>query len=77
MLLILCFALTELDGETSWHVKLVLEGASWFILLIFLAEIIIKWLFSFNLFWKSAWNVFDFIVTILVRIDILRTSLVG
>ncbi|XP_049624973.1 cation channel sperm-associated protein 2 [Suncus etruscus] len=55
----------ELDGETSWHVKLVLEGASWFILLIFLAEIIIKWLFSFHLFWKSAWNVFDFIVTIL------------
>lgn len=57
--------------------KLSLEVAAWFILLIFILEILLMWLSSFFLFWKNAWNVFDFVVTVLVRIDNLRISLVG
>uniref|UniRef100_A0A4W2I4U6 Ion transport domain-containing protein n=1 Tax=Bos indicus x Bos taurus TaxID=30522 RepID=A0A4W2I4U6_BOBOX len=49
--------------------KLTLEVAAWFILLIFILEILLMWLSSFFLFWKNAWNVFDFVVTVLVRID--------
>ncbi|XP_055990430.1 cation channel sperm-associated protein 2 [Sorex fumeus] len=57
--------LLEDPDETLWQVKLALESAAWFILLAFLLEIIIMWLFSFTLFWKNTWNVFDFIVTVL------------
>ncbi|MXQ86034.1 hypothetical protein E5288_WYG010201 [Bos mutus] len=45
--------------------KLTLEVAAWFILLIFILEILLMWLSSFFLFWKNAWNVFDFVVTVL------------
>ncbi|XP_019580891.1 cation channel sperm-associated protein 2 isoform X3 [Rhinolophus sinicus] len=45
--------------------KLALEVAAWFILLIFILEILLMWLSSFYLFWKNSWNVFDFVVTIL------------
>ncbi|XP_011353319.1 cation channel sperm-associated protein 2 [Pteropus vampyrus] len=45
--------------------KLSLEVAAWFILLIFILEILLMWLSSFFLFWKNAWNVFDFVVTVL------------
>uniref|UniRef100_A0A2R8ZG29 Cation channel sperm associated 2 n=1 Tax=Pan paniscus TaxID=9597 RepID=A0A2R8ZG29_PANPA len=44
---------------------LTLEVAAWFILLIFILEILLKWLSNFSVFWKSAWNVFDFVVTML------------
>uniref|UniRef100_A0A8C8Z2Z5 Ion transport domain-containing protein n=1 Tax=Prolemur simus TaxID=1328070 RepID=A0A8C8Z2Z5_PROSS len=69
--------LLESTNTELWPLKLTLEVAAWFILLIFIVEILLMWLSSFSLFWKSAWNVFDFIVTMLVRIDILRISLVG
>ncbi|XP_070334063.1 cation channel sperm-associated protein 2 isoform X3 [Odocoileus virginianus] len=45
--------------------KLTLEVAAWFILLVFILEILLMWLSSFFLFWKNAWNVFDFVVTVL------------
>ncbi|KAM9646750.1 cation channel sperm-associated protein 2 [Trichechus inunguis] len=45
--------------------KLTLEVAAWFILIVFLLEILLMWTSSFFLFWKNAWNVFDFVVTIL------------
>ncbi|XP_054988708.1 cation channel sperm-associated protein 2 [Sorex araneus] len=57
--------LLEDPDEALWQVKLALESASWFILLAFLLEIIIMWTFSFTLFWKNTWNVFDFVVTVL------------
>lgn len=67
--------LTELMESTNtalWPVKLALEVADWFILLSFIVEILLMWLASFSLFWKDAWNVFDFFVTLLVRIDTLK-----
>ncbi|XP_060030517.1 cation channel sperm-associated protein 2 [Erinaceus europaeus] len=57
--------LMEYSGEYLWPLTVSLEVAAWFILIVFMLEIILMWLSDFFLFWKSAWNVFDFIVTIL------------
>uniref|UniRef100_A0A8D2ARS1 Cation channel sperm-associated protein 2 n=1 Tax=Sciurus vulgaris TaxID=55149 RepID=A0A8D2ARS1_SCIVU len=57
--------LLESTNAKLWPLKLTLEVAAWFILFIFILEILLMWLSSFFLFWKNAWNVFDFIVTIL------------
>uniref|UniRef100_A0A8C9B4T5 Cation channel sperm-associated protein 2 n=1 Tax=Phocoena sinus TaxID=42100 RepID=A0A8C9B4T5_PHOSS len=57
--------LLESSNTQLWPLKLTLEVAAWFILLVFILEILLMWLSSFFLFWKNAWNVFDFVVTIL------------
>ncbi|XP_006831945.1 PREDICTED: cation channel sperm-associated protein 2 [Chrysochloris asiatica] len=57
--------LLESTNAKLWLLKLSLEVAAWFIMLVFLFEILLMWTFSFFLFWKNTWNVFDFIVTIL------------
>ncbi|XP_012583994.1 PREDICTED: cation channel sperm-associated protein 2 [Condylura cristata] len=57
--------LLESSNTKLWPLKLTLELAAWFILLIFMLEILLMWLSSFLLFWKNAWNVFDFVITIL------------
>nr|XP_035975892.1 cation channel sperm-associated protein 2 isoform X2 [Halichoerus grypus] len=56
--------LLESSNTKLWSLKLTLEVAAWFILLIFILEILLMWISSFFLFWKNAWNVFDFVVTI-------------
>lgn len=48
--------------------KLILDMMDWSILAIFFLEILLKWLDNFMHFWKSTWNVFDFVVTFLVRL---------
>ncbi|MEJ1278652.1 stereocilin [Cricetulus griseus] len=55
--------LMESTNTKLWPLKLTLEVADWFILLSFILEIILMWMFSFSLFWNNAWNVFDFVVT--------------
>ncbi|XP_040825145.1 cation channel sperm-associated protein 2 [Ochotona curzoniae] len=57
--------LLESTNTNLWPLKLTVEVAAWFILLVFILEILLMWLSSFFLFWKNAWNVFDFIVTML------------
>ncbi|XP_052039361.1 cation channel sperm-associated protein 2 [Apodemus sylvaticus] len=57
--------LMESTNTSLWPLKLALEVADWFILLSFIVEILLMWLASFFLFWKNAWNVFDFFVTLL------------
>ncbi|XP_028622632.1 cation channel sperm-associated protein 2 [Grammomys surdaster] len=57
--------LMETTNTSLWPLKLALEVADWFILLSFIVEIILMWLSSFFHFWKNAWNVFDFVVTML------------
>uniref|UniRef100_A0A8C9GS91 Cation channel sperm-associated protein 2 n=1 Tax=Piliocolobus tephrosceles TaxID=591936 RepID=A0A8C9GS91_9PRIM len=61
----LILKLLESTNTKLWPLKLTLEVAAWFILFIFILEILLKWLSNFSLFWKSAWNVFDFVVTML------------
>ncbi|KAL1785885.1 cation channel sperm-associated protein 2 isoform X1 [Sigmodon hispidus] len=57
--------LTESTNTKLWPLKLTLEVADWFILFSFILEIILMWMSSFFLFWNNAWNVFDFVVTLL------------
>ncbi|KAG8505340.1 Cation channel sperm-associated protein 2, partial [Galemys pyrenaicus] len=57
--------LLESSNAKLWPLKLTLELAAWFILLMFILEILLMWLSSFFFFWKNAWNVFDFVITIL------------
>ncbi|XP_051039528.1 cation channel sperm-associated protein 2 [Phodopus roborovskii] len=57
--------LMESTNTKLWPLKLTLEVADWFILFSFILEIILMWMSSFSLFWKNAWNVFDFAVTML------------
>ncbi|XP_006883267.1 PREDICTED: cation channel sperm-associated protein 2 [Elephantulus edwardii] len=57
--------LLESTNTKLLPLKLTLEVAAWFILLVFLLEILLMWTYSFSLYWKSTWNVFDFVVTIL------------
>ncbi|XP_015198997.1 cation channel sperm-associated protein 2 isoform X2 [Lepisosteus oculatus] len=45
--------------------KLILDMLDWSILTIFLLEILLKWIDDFFRFWKSTWNIFDFVVTTL------------
>ncbi|OBS78765.1 hypothetical protein A6R68_18850, partial [Neotoma lepida] len=73
--------LMESTNTKLWPLKLALEVADWFILLSFILEILLMWMSSFSLFWKNAWNVFDFAITMLtllpefvVLVGVSRTS---
>ena len=46
--------------------KQVLEFIDMFTVVVFSAEIVLKWIDNFKSFWRNGWNVFDLIVTILV-----------
>ena len=35
-------------------------------LVVFSTEIVLKWMDDFFTFWKNGWNIFDFVITILV-----------
>uniref|UniRef100_A0A8D0BI98 Cation channel sperm associated 2 n=1 Tax=Salvator merianae TaxID=96440 RepID=A0A8D0BI98_SALMN len=45
--------------------KMALEVMIWVIVLIFITEILLHWIVSFQNYWKNAWNVFDFTVTLI------------
>lgn len=63
-------AFPELLDSTNtqlWLLKLSLEVVIWFILPVFIVEILLKWIASFSLYWKNPWNIFDFVITLLVR----------
>nr|XP_045013200.1 cation channel sperm-associated protein 2 [Jaculus jaculus] len=57
--------LLESTNTKLWPLKLTLEVAAWFILFMFILEILLMWLYNFFLFWKNSWNVFDFVITVL------------
>ncbi|XP_068962017.1 cation channel sperm-associated protein 2 [Petaurus breviceps papuanus] len=64
------FLMIEIEIVNTTNIRMLplmvaLEVASWFILFIFVLEIVLLWLYNFSLFWKSAWNLFDFFVTIM------------
>ncbi|XP_023579840.1 cation channel sperm-associated protein 2 isoform X2 [Octodon degus] len=57
--------LLDSTNNNLWPLMLSLEVAVWFILPVFIVEILLKWVASFSLYWKDPWNVFDFVVTLL------------
>ncbi len=46
--------------------KIFLDIIDSFSLIVFTSEIILKWIDNFRNYWKSPWNIFDFIVTFAV-----------
>ena len=60
------------DGVET--LKLVLEIFDYLTLCVFVLEIILKWLDNFWHFWKNRWNIFDFVVTLMVRLTSLWSS---
>ncbi|XP_070543381.1 cation channel sperm-associated protein 2-like [Ptychodera flava] len=44
--------------------RTVLDVFDYCSLMLFMIEIILKWMDDFSQFWKSGWNIFDFIVTV-------------
>ncbi|XP_072543744.1 cation channel sperm-associated protein 2-like [Salminus brasiliensis] len=57
--------LSDSTAPSMQRAKLVLTALDWCILVIFLLEMLLKWLDNFRQFWKSPWDIFDFTVTIL------------
>ena len=56
-------------------VKHILDFIDAFTVIVFSAEIVLKWIDNFFTFWKDYWNVFDLIVTILVHISLVLRPL--
>ena len=50
--------------------KTLLDFIDAFTVIVFSAEIILKWIDGFKHFWKNPWNVFDFIVTAVVSVHV-------
>ncbi|XP_020011809.1 cation channel sperm-associated protein 2 [Castor canadensis] len=67
--------LLESANIKLWPLKLTLEVSAWFILFMFILEILLMWLSSFVLFWRNAWNVFDFVITMLSLLPEVMTLL--
>uniref|UniRef100_H3BA34 Cation channel sperm associated 4 n=1 Tax=Latimeria chalumnae TaxID=7897 RepID=H3BA34_LATCH len=44
------------------------------VLVVFMAEIFLKWYYGFEIFWKDGWNVLDFIIVMVLSICINFTS---
>lgn len=57
----------ELDAESNKTARPILDTLDFFFLSMFMAEICLKWIDNFKVFWTDYWNVFDFIVTTMVR----------
>ncbi|XP_063052372.1 cation channel sperm-associated protein 2-like [Engraulis encrasicolus] len=57
--------------------KLVLDMLDWSILVIFILEILIKWFDGFIHFWRSTWNILDFLVTFLSILPEVITAIGG
>ncbi len=46
--------------------KTLLDFIDSFSVIVFITEIVLKWIDNFRRFWKNPWNIFDFVVTVVV-----------
>ncbi len=46
--------------------KILLNFIDSFSVVVFITEIVLKWIDNFRGFWKNPWNIFDFVVTVVV-----------
>eukprot|EP01135_Chromosphaera_perkinsii_P005989 Nk52_evm3s377 gene=Nk52_evmTU3s377 len=58
----------QTDQDIEKNNKIMFQVMDYVFLTIFIMEILIKWFYGFELFWKSGWNVFDFIIVLLAII---------
>jgi len=61
-----CFTELPTTPEVYTHIQSILEMFDLFSLYMFILEILLKWVDNFVDFWSSGWNIFDFLVTIVV-----------
>ena len=58
--------ISDMKGTTIGWIKVLLNVFDYITLVVFVMEIIIKWVDGFWVFWRNGWNVFDFFVTAMV-----------
>ena len=58
--------ISERDSLSYHYLKIFLNIFDYLSLLMFILEILLKWINSFSNFWKNGWNIFDFSVTVMV-----------
>jgi cation channel sperm-associated protein 2 len=54
----------ELDAREWYRLLDIFQIIDWISLVIYVIEIMLKWIDSFRSYWKSGWNWFDFIITV-------------
>ncbi|XP_066932712.1 cation channel sperm-associated protein 2-like isoform X1 [Clytia hemisphaerica] len=57
--------LTQTEASSYKGLKLVLDIFDYISMLVFILEILLKWVDAFWDFWKNGWNNFDFLVTVM------------
>lgn len=65
-LMISAVEISDMTGSVINWMKVLLEIFDYITLVVFVMEILVKWLDGFFIFWKNGWNVFDFFVTAMV-----------
>ena len=58
--------ISHMKGPTISWIKVLLNVFDYITLVVFVMEIVIKWIDGFWVFWKNGWNNFDFFVTAMV-----------
>eukprot|EP00112_Aurelia_sp_Birch-Aquarium-sp1_P010828 Seg2299.5 transcript_id=Seg2299.5/GoldUCD/mRNA.D3Y31 product="Cation channel sperm-associated protein 2" protein_id=Seg2299.5/GoldUCD/D3Y31 len=57
--------ISETNHSSHQYLKIFLDIFDYLSLLMFILEILLKWVDGFFQFWKNGWNVFDFFVTVM------------
>ena len=65
---LLFLEISETDISSYEHLKIFLNIFDYLSLLMFILEILLKWINGFSNFWKNGWNIFDFSVTVMVSL---------
>ncbi|GBG31846.1 Sodium channel protein type 10 subunit alpha [Hondaea fermentalgiana] len=68
---------TSMDEIEDWRMVQTLEVLDNCTMVIFVWEIVLKWIANFRSFWRDGWNVFDFLVTAGVLVPMLAQALMG
>lgn len=66
-----------MDEVEDWRTVQILELLDNCTMVIFVWEILLKWIANFRTFWKDGWNVFDFLVTAGVLVPMLAEAAMG
>ncbi|XP_046839003.1 cation channel sperm-associated protein 2-like [Xenia sp. Carnegie-2017] len=69
--------ISDMTGSVINWIKVLLEIFDYITLVVFVMEILVKWLDGFFIFWKNGWNVFDFFVTAMAVVPEVISLVVG
>ncbi|XP_028399254.1 LOW QUALITY PROTEIN: cation channel sperm-associated protein 2-like [Dendronephthya gigantea] len=70
--------IVHMKGTTMSLIKVFLNVIDYITLVVFVLEILVKWVDGFWVFWKNGWNIFDFFVTAMSIVpEVLSLALGG